>query len=236
MQRGEQEMDVEATGNHDPTKNKGDNETERVMETTTENESKEEDLDMEHQPLTEAQKVYGWFITDILIYIVILNLAAELVKTIVINSFGISICCALFLKIFLDFACWIEKKMHHFFCTSPRFGLSQKIMGAITIYTFLLLAKFFILWVDETIFKEWVQLGHLWEIVVLALVMVLMQRISRGIFHQLSRPMESWSWIMFPLQALVETENWMEARLHHLDKRAAPCLCSHVHKEQNESS
>lgn len=176
-------------------------------------------LDFQNQPPTQAQKVLAWFLVDILIYIVILNLGAELVKNIVINSFGISICMALFLKVFLTLMTWFEHKLHDIFCESPRFGVTQKVVGALVIYFVLIAAKFVILWIDEVVFQDWVHLGHLWEVMVLALVMLVSQRLLRIIYHAFSKPgMEKF------LRHIISTENWLESRLYEVDKAATPCF------------
>ena len=66
-------------------------------------------------PTTWQQYVH-WFVTDVLVYILILNLSSELVDTIRIDEFSISLVVALMLKFVLDMIQFLEHKIQHLFC------------------------------------------------------------------------------------------------------------------------
>ena len=62
------------------------------------------------------QHMVGWFVADVLVNLVVLNLAAELVHSIVVDRFSISIFVAVVLTLILDAIEWLEHKIQHFFC------------------------------------------------------------------------------------------------------------------------
>ena len=191
--------------------------------------AKEEDYQLKAP--TAAQKIYGWFLIDTLLYVVVLNLAAELVQGIVINSFGISILCALFLKILLSFVESVASCLKDMCCKAPRFGFAEKFVAGIMIYSTLFGSKFLILWADEVIFRKWVQLGNLWEVLVLALVLLIVQRLSRVLWHQFGA--ETLPWYMLPLDRLIRTENILESRLYYIDRLFTPYLSHPIDQEES---
>ena len=69
-----------------------------------------------NRPPTPWQSYYGWFVCDVLLCIVVLNLAAELVSNIHVERFSISIFTAMVLKLILDAIEWIEHYLHHLIC------------------------------------------------------------------------------------------------------------------------
>ena len=65
--------------------------------------------------ITRAQRRFASFMTDVLIYTVVLNLFVEFVDDIVIDSFGISILTAVLLKVLLDLIAGIEHRVLSYF-------------------------------------------------------------------------------------------------------------------------
>jgi len=71
----------------------------------------------EHETVvnTPAQRAYSGWMTDVLIYTVVLNLFVEHVDAIVIDSFTISIFTAILLKGLLGLVLRLEDRVHAFF-------------------------------------------------------------------------------------------------------------------------
>jgi hypothetical protein len=131
--------------------------------------------------VTKSQRAAAWFLTDVLVFIVVLNLSAELVDQIVIDRFSISIFVALVLKVVLDVIHAAEHAIKHFFCVQRR----RKILGAFFMWSILFVSKFLILWIDDVIFGSHVELGSIWVIVILSAVLMVAALAVRLVFRQL---------------------------------------------------
>jgi hypothetical protein len=136
-----------------------------------------------NEPLTKWQRRYAWFVSDVLLYIVILNLASELVRNIHIERFSISLFVAVVLKLVLDAIQYLEHHVKHICCDR----LGRKFLGAFAMWLIIFSSKFLILWIDDVIFGSQVDLGYFWEILILSLVLVLASIGSRWFFFQLGR-------------------------------------------------
>ena len=132
-------------------------------------------------PPTRWQRWYGWFVSDVLIYTVVLNLANELVSTIRIDRFSISLFVAVTLKVVLDCIQYLEHKAEQYFCHD----LNRKFIGGLIMWLIVFGSKFLILWIDDVIFGSLVDLGYFWSILGLSLVLMLAQKLSRGFYHML---------------------------------------------------
>lgn len=66
---------------------------------THNNTAMDEEQDDHPKPLTKWQRRYAWFTSDVLLYIVILNLASEFVRNIHIGRFSNSLLVAVVLKL-----------------------------------------------------------------------------------------------------------------------------------------
>lgn len=145
---------------------------------------KHDDRELEKGAMVELatwQVYYAWFVSDVLLYIVVLNLASELVKTIRIDRFSISLFVAVTLKIVLDIIQRVEHKIQHLFCHE----LERKVLGAFFIWLVLFSSKFLILWLDDYVFGNHVDLGYLWEVLVLSIVLIIVEKLSRLLFRRL---------------------------------------------------
>lgn len=116
-------------------------------------------------------------------YVVILNLAAELVRNIHVNRFSISLCVAIMLKLVMDSIQYLEHKIHHLFCEQ----LGRKIIGGFFMWLVIFSSKFLILWMDDVIFGDQVELGYFWEIMVLSAVLLASEKLVRFLFDWLGR-------------------------------------------------
>lgn len=142
-----------------------------------------EDEDVPLLLLTKSQQRYAWFMSDVLLYICILNLANEFVRNIYIARFSNSLGVAVVLKLVLGAIQAIEHHIKHLMCDV----WNRKFVGAVCMWLVVFSSKFLILWIDDVIFRSQVDLGYFWEILILSLVLVLSSILSRWIFAQLGR-------------------------------------------------
>lgn len=136
--------------------------------------------------ITRKQDILFSWMSDVLIYTVVLNLFVEYVDAVVIDSFTISILTAVLLKILLDIVMRFEHSVHHFFAQKE--GASAKVLGTISLFAILFLGKLFILEVVNIVFGDHVELGHFIEVVVLVLALMITRRLVQVFYRWLGEP------------------------------------------------
>lgn len=129
--------------------------------------------------VTEKQRRFGSVMTDVLIYIVVLNLFVEYASSVVIDSFTISIFTAILLKILLDLVLAFEHRVSEYFKRRDR-PLS-KVLRVVSVWGILFLSKFVILEVVDIVFGDHVSLGSFWMVIAIVLSMM----IARELFARL---------------------------------------------------
>ena len=129
--------------------------------------------------------------SDVLVYIVVLNLYVEFVDAIVIDSFWISILTAVLLKALLDVVIRLEHRVGTFFDNLG--GTFYKAVGIATKFLILFTSKFIILEVVNIVFGEHVELGHFIDVLVLILAMMATKAIMVKIYQRLGEPTPSQS-------------------------------------------
>ena len=128
--------------------------------------------------ITWPQSVYLSWMTDVLIYTIVLNLFVEYVDAVVIDSFTISILTAILLKILLDIVLRFEHRVRGYFAGKE--GAAFKVLGALSMFAILFLGKLFILEAVDFVFGDHVELGHLIEVIALVLALI----VTRELFHR----------------------------------------------------
>ncbi len=121
--------------------------------------------------------------TDVLVYIVVLNLFVEFVDTVVIDSFWISILTAVLLKLMLDSLVGLEHRVAGYF--RSREGRLYTVLGAVSIFSILFCGKLLILEAVNFVFGEHVELGHFVEIVALIVAMMGTRRAMQAVYDWL---------------------------------------------------
>ncbi len=133
--------------------------------------------------MNPAQRWYVSWTTDVLIYVVILNLFEEFSDAITIDSFWISLLTAVLLKILLDVVLFVEHRTSHFF---DRFeGTAGTWIGLIATLVVLVAGKFFILYGVEAVFGEEVHLGHFVSVTLLVVGLLVGQAVMHWIYRAL---------------------------------------------------
>ncbi|GMQ84899.1 MAG: hypothetical protein BMS9Abin07_0464 [Acidimicrobiia bacterium] len=136
----------------------------------------------ESYPITRNQQRFASWMTDVLIYIVVLNLFVEFSEAIVIDSFTISIFTAVLLKAMLDVIGGVEHRVKAFF--DQRDGTLWGALGAASLFGILFISKFIILEVVDIVFGDHVELGHLIDIIVLIVAMIAARLVFRKIYQR----------------------------------------------------
>lgn len=129
--------------------------------------------------VTENQRRFGATMTDVLIYIVVLNLFVEYAGSVVIDSFTISIFTAILLKILLDLVLALEHRVSEYFKRKDR--PISKVLRVVSVWGILFLSKFVILEVVDVVFGDHVSLGSFWMVIAIVLSMM----IARELFARL---------------------------------------------------
>lgn len=141
----------------------------------------------EQQPklitITTQQRRYASWMTDVFIYTIVLNLFVEYNDAIIIDSFTISIFTAILLKLLLDVILSFEHRVRGFF--AAREGAAWKTAGAAAMIAILFIGKLVILEVVNFVFGDHVELGHLIDVIVLIIAMMVTRRIALVIYNRL---------------------------------------------------
>ena len=135
--------------------------------------------------INRNQYQFIWWMTDILIYIIILNLFVEYVDVIIIDSFTISILTSLVLKALLTLILRLEHNVAAYF--SAREGTINRILQIGLTFAILFLSKFVILEAIDIIFGEHVELGGFLPLVALIITMLVAERVMRLIYQRLGQ-------------------------------------------------
>ena len=139
--------------------------------------------------ITEKQHRFASWTSDVLVYIVVLNLFVEFVDAIVIDSFWISILTAVLLKALLDIVIRLEHRVGTFF--EKRGGALSRYLEITTKFLILFTSKLIILEVVDFVFGDHVELGHFIEVLTLIIAMMAAKAIMVKIYQNLGEPAPS---------------------------------------------
>jgi magnesium-transporting ATPase (P-type) len=131
--------------------------------------------------VTHLQQIFAGFVLNVLVNIVVLNLFVEFVDEVVIDSFVISILTAVLLTAMLGVLARFEHRIHHFFFEKH----SWRFAGVITIWVVLFGGKFLILEVVNVVFGDHVSLGHLLEVILIVVTMMIAGQLMQTIYDRL---------------------------------------------------
>jgi hypothetical protein len=129
---------------------------------------------------TRRQEVFLSWVSDVLVYIVVLNLFVEFNDAIVIDSFWISILTAVLLKALLTIVVGLEHRVGEFF--DERGGSAAHVVGIVVKFVILFTSKFIILEVVNFVFGDHVELGHFVDVLVLIVTMMAARAILAKIY------------------------------------------------------
>lgn len=133
--------------------------------------------------VTQAQRRFASWMTDVLVYIVVLNLFVEWADAVVIESFMISILTAVLLKIVLDVILAFEHRVGEFFLR--REGAAWRVGRLASTWAILFLSKFLLLEIVDIVFGDEVELGGLLEVILLVVALMAARELFALIYQRL---------------------------------------------------
>ncbi len=140
-----------------------------------------------YTPTTRQTQFLTWM-TDVLIYVVVINLFVEYAPNVIIESFTISILTAVLLKLLLDAMMGLEHRVNAWF--AAREGTAWRVAGVLTFLLILFGSKFVILWITDVVFRGQVELGGFVEIIVLVVSMIAARAVVTLVYFRVLGPKE----------------------------------------------
>ena len=133
--------------------------------------------------ITSKQQRFMSWASDVLVYIVVLNLFVEFVDAIVIESFWISILTAVLLQALLSMVVGLEHNVGAFF---ERMGTTWSRIAEVTAkFLILFTSKLLILEIVNFIFGDQVELGHFVDVLLLIIALMGTRAITQRIYVRL---------------------------------------------------
>ena len=143
-------------------------------------------VDIDRRPfLTRGQRIYVSWLTDILVYVVVLNLYVEYSDAKVIDSFTVSILTAVLLKFLLVGI--TSAKYRVWGWAKSKGGRRYKLIGAFGVWAILFLSKFVILEAVDLVFGDSVELGGFIDVMLLAVGLMLAREVVQRVFFRLGQ-------------------------------------------------
>ena len=132
---------------------------------------------------TRSQERFASWVTDVLVYIVVLNLFIEYVPRVITESFTKSIFTAVVLKFLIDVITGLEGHVSAWF--KQREGRVWRALGLVTMFLILFVSKFVILEVIDVVFGDRVALGGFIEVASLVITMILARQGVGWVYRRL---------------------------------------------------
>ena len=127
------------------------------------------------------QQVFAGAVLNVLVNVVVLNLFVEFADEVVIDSFVISVLTAMLLTAMLGVLARFEHRIHHYFFEKH----SWRFAGVVTIWLVLFGGKLLILEVVNLVFGDHVSLGHLLEVILIVVTMMIAGQLMQMIYDRL---------------------------------------------------
>jgi hypothetical protein len=134
---------------------------------------------------TRPQRVFAEWTMDILTYVTVINLFAEYVDVVAIDSFTISILTAVVLKVLLTAIVTGKKRLWNW--AQAKESRAYKVFGGLGVWAMLFLSKFVILEVEDFIFGDRVELGGFAIVMVLSASLMAAREAIERIYLLLGR-------------------------------------------------
>lgn len=133
--------------------------------------------------MTRRQAAFADWVTDVFVYIVVINLFVEYAPAVIIESFSVSILTAVLMKFMLDAITRFERRIVGFFRSKE--GLFFQVTGTVAFFTILAAGKLLILEVVNIVFGDEVELGYFVEVLVLIVAMIVARELVQRIYERL---------------------------------------------------
>ncbi len=138
--------------------------------------------------ISRKQEIFFDWMSDVLVYTVVLNLFVEYADNVVIDSFTISVLTAILLKILLDIVMRAEHTVKGFW--GDKEGTMASILGKVSVLVVLFFGKLLILWAEDIVFGDHVELGHFIDVLALVLALMITRELVHRLFLALGNPAE----------------------------------------------
>lgn len=112
-------------------------------------------------------KIDPLHLVDVLVYLVILNLTAELVPGVITESFAMSLATAIMLKLVLEVVLRVKKTVVARLRAAST--TARRVTSALMLVLILPGSKFVVLWLEDRLFGDAVSLGGFWSVTLLVL-------------------------------------------------------------------
>ena len=116
-------------------------------------------------------------VVDVLVYVVVLNLAAQLVPVVISESFAMSLVTAVVLKIVLEVVVAVKARVKAQMKAARR--PVGKVVFALLLWVVLVGSKFVVLKIEALVFGAYVSLGGFFSVTALIVVMLLARGLVR---------------------------------------------------------
>jgi hypothetical protein len=133
----------------------------------------------------------AWFrvapehVVDVFVYVVVLNLAAQYVPSVIAETFTVSLLTAVLLKLVLEGVVAMKDRLKgRFRAASTPVG---KAVAGIGLWLVLGVSKFVVLWLDDMLFGDAVELGGFFSVTLLILVLMVARAGVRRLLSPRSR-------------------------------------------------
>ena len=133
--------------------------------------------------ITRAQYRFAVALTEILVYIVVLNLFVEYVHAVIIDSFTVSILTAVLLWLMLRAIVRVERRVARYF--RQKKGVFYRVLRYACVWAILFVSKFVILEVVALVTAGRAALGHFFEVVAIVLALMAAEALLRWIYRRL---------------------------------------------------
>jgi hypothetical protein len=135
--------------------------------------------------MTSAQIRFAKALSEILVYIVVLNFFVEYVPTVVIESFTVSVVTAILLWSILRAVVGLERRVAAYF--SRKTGTFPRVLRYLSVWAILFGSKFVILEVVAFVTAGRAALGHFIEVVAISLALIGAETGLRLVYRKLGR-------------------------------------------------
>ena len=133
--------------------------------------------------VTPAQFRFARALTEILVYVVVLNLFVEYVHAVVIESFTISVVTAVLLWLMLGGIGRLERRIAGYFRRKE--GVLPRVLRYLCVWAILFVSKFVILEVVAFVTAGRAVLGHFFEVVAIVLALMAAEALLGQVYRRL---------------------------------------------------
>ncbi len=133
--------------------------------------------------ITRAQFRFAVALTEILVYVVVLNLFVEYVHTVVIDSFSVSLVTAVLLWLMLHGIKRLEHRVAGYF--RQKKGTVYRFLRYLSVWAILFVSKFVILEVVALLTAGRAALGHFFEVVGVIVALMAAEALLRWAYRRL---------------------------------------------------